>query len=408
MPIATGVAKKLVYKKQSALGTIASAAGAQYLRRVTSNIDLKKATYQSGEIRPDLQRADFRHGIRSVDGTINGELSPGSYADFLGSLLRQAWQAPSTTGAIITVTAAVTTGASGTFTRSAGSYLTDGFKIGDVIRWTGWATTGVPNNSHNFLITALTALVMAGTMLDGVAIGAKVAGDSVTGAVVGKKNWVPLTGHLREYYTIEHHYSDIAQSEVFTDCVISQANLKMPASGMNTVDFPVMGLNMNTSTSAYFTTPTAATSSGVTAAANGALYVAGVAVGLITGLDFTINGNYSAPGGVVGSNVDPDIFQGSIDVTGNATVYFQDAVFRDYFKDETEVSIIAVFTTANTAAADFIAFTMSRVKFGGSSKDDGEKGLAMTMPFTALLNTAGGAAVANLATTISIQDSTVV
>jgi hypothetical protein len=406
MTIATGVAKKLVYKKQSALGTIASAASAQYLRRVTSTIDLKKATYQSAEIRSDYQRADFRHGIRTVDGTISGELSPGSYSDFLGSAVRQAWQTASTTGALTTVTAAVTTGAAGTFTRASGSFLTDGFKIGDVIRWTGWATTGTPNNAHNFLITSLTALIMTGTMLDGVAIGAKAAGDSVTGTVVGKKNWIPTTGHLREYYTIEHAYTDITQSEVFTDCVISQAMLKMPASGMNTVEFPVLGLNMTTGTTAYFTTPTAAVGTGVTAAANGALYIGGVAVGLVTGLDITLNGNYSTPGGVVGSNVEPDIFQGSIDVTGNATVLFQDGTFRDYFLNETEVSLIAVFTTANTANADFFGVTMSRLKFGGASKDDGEKGLTLTMPFTALMNTAGGAAIANLDTTISFQDST--
>lgn len=406
MTIATGVAKKLVYKKQSALGTIATSSGAQYLRRVTSTVDLKKATYQSAEIRSDYQRADFRHGVRTVDGTISGELSPGSYADFIGSSVRQAWQSPSTTGAIITVAAAVTTGASGTFTRSAGSYLTDGFKIGDVVRWTGWATTGVPNNAHNFLITSLTATVMTGTMLDGVAIGAKAAGDSVTCTVVGKKNWIPLTGHLREYYTIEHAYTDITQSEVFTDCVVSQAMFKMPASGMNTCEFPILGLNMQTDTTAYFTTPTAAVGTGVTAAANGALYIGGVAVGLVTGLDITLNGNYSTPGGVVGSNVEPDIFQGSIDVTGNATVLFQDGVFRDYFLDETEVSLVAVFTTANTANADFFSIVMSRLKFGGASKDDGEKGLTLTMPFTALLNSSGGAAAANLATTISFQDST--
>ena len=181
---------------------------------------------------------------------------------------------------------------------------------------------------------------------------------------------------------------------------------KMPPTGMNTCEFSILGLNMQTDTTAYFTTPTAAVGTGVTAAANGALYIGGVAVGLVTGLDITLNGNYSTPGGVVGSNVEPDIFQGSIDVTGNATVLFQDGTFRDYFLDETEVSLIAVFTTANTPNADFFAVTMSRLKFGGASKDDGEKGLTLTMPFTALLNSAGGAAVANLATTISFQDST--
>lgn len=407
MSIATGVAKKLVYKKQSAFGTIATTTGGRYLRRVTSTLDLKKSTYQSQEIRADMQRADMRHGVRTVDGTISGELSPGSYSDFLGSLLRQAWQTPATTGAISTVTAAVTTGAAGTFTRSGGSFFTDGFKIGDVIRWTGWLTTGLPNNNHNFLITNLTALVMTVVALDGVAIGAKIAGDSVTATLAGKKNFIPESGHLREYYTIEHHYSDIGQSEVFTDCVVSQANVKMPASGMNTIEFPMLGLNMNVDTVAYFTTPTAAVATGVTAAANGALYVAGQPVGLITGMDFTINGNYSTPGGVVGSNTEPDIFQGSVDVTGNMTVYFQDAVFRDYFKDESEVGVIAVFTTSNLPAADFVGFTMSRVKMGGAGKDDGEKGLVMTMPFTALLNTLGGSGTAHEKTTISIQDSTV-
>jgi hypothetical protein len=406
MTIAVGVAKKVSYKKQSGLGVAASGAGAQYLRRVTSTIDLKKATYQSNEIRPDQQVADFRHGVRSVDGTLAGELSPGSYADFFASLLRQSFQTPATTGALTNVTSAVTSGASGTFTRAAGSYLTDGFKIGDVIQITGYASPATANNAHNFWITALTATVMTGTMIDTVPVVAKAAGDSVTIAVKGKKSWVPLTGQVYDYYTVEHWFSDIAQSEVFTDSVITQGQVKMPATGMNTVDFPILGRNMTTGTSEMFTTPAAALGFGVTAAANGGLLIASNAVSLITALDFSIDGQYSMPGGVVGSNIEPDVFKGTVKVMGNATVYFQDATFRDYFLNETELSIASVFTTSNLPNADFIAFTMSRVKFLGATKTDGDKGLSMTMPFTALLNTNGGAALANLATTISVQDST--
>ena len=403
--IATGIFKKLVAKKQSALGTKASAGSAQQYRRVTSTIDLKKQTYKSNEIRPSMQRSDFRHGIRSVDGAISGELSCGTYQGFMESVLRAAASSAVTTGAIVTVTSAVIAGASGTFTRSSGSYLTDGFKIGMVVRWSGWATTGVPNNAHNFLITALTATVMTGVMLDGVAVGAKAAGDSVTCLEVGKHIAIPQSGHARDYWTIEHNFADIVQSEQFTDCVFSQMNVKLPATGMATVDFNVMGLNMDTSTSAYFTTPTAASSGSVLAAVNGAMYVQGVAVGLITGMDFSVNGNMSVPGGIVGSNVDPDIFPGAIDVTGNLTVLFTDATMRDYFIQETEVSVIAVFTTGNTAAADFQSHVFHRVKVGGASKDDGEKGLTMTMPFVALENVSGGSGTATLATTYWIQDS---
>lgn len=407
MAIAVGTFKKLTYKKQSGLGVIATggAATGQALRRVSSTLDMKKATYASKEITPSMQRRDSRHGMKSVDGSISGELSVGTYQSFIESTLRQLAQTQATTTAIITVEAAVTSGASGTFTRSGGSYLTNGFKIGDVVRWSGWATTGVPNNAHNFIITALTALVMTGTMMDGVAIGAKIAGDTVTCVATGKKSWIPTSGHTRDYYTIEHDFSDIVQSEQFTDCMIGGCDIKLPASGMATVDFPILGLNMVSGTAAYFTSPTAASTGDILAAVNGAVYVAGVKVALITSLDISIKGNITAPGGVVGSDVDPDLFPGVIDVSGNISVLFQDATMRDYFVLETEVSIFAAFTTTSAANSPFMAVVMSNVKLGGASKNDGETGLTMTMPFTATENTDGGAAFANLMTTISIQDS---
>lgn len=406
--IATGVFKQLIAKKQSALGTAASGASAQIYRRVSSNLDLKKATYKSNEIRPSMQRADFRHGLRSVDGTVSGELSVGTYQKFIESTLRAASASAVTTGAIATVTAAVTTGASGTFTRSSGSYFTDGFKVGMVVRWTGWATTGTANNTHNFLITALTATVMTGTMLDGVAVGAKASGDTVTCTEVGKHVAIPQTGHTKDYWTIEHNFSDIVQSEQFVDCVFGAMNVKLPPTGMATIDFEVKGLNMTTGTSSVFTSPSSASTGATLAAVNGAVYVSGTAVGNITSLDFSVNGNTSTPGGVVGSNVDPDIFQGAFDVTGNMTVLFSDATMRDYFLNETEISIIAVFTSGTSASADFQSHVFHRVKVGGASKDDGEQGLKLTVPFTALENTSGGTGTSSMATSYWMQDSAAV
>lgn len=405
MSIASGVFKQLVAKKQSALGTKATAPSAQLLRRVTSTIDLSKAQYQSKEISPSMQRIDHRHGLRSVAGTINGELSCGTYQGFVESVLRAPFLSVVTTNAQTDVTAAATTGATGTFTRAAGSYITDGFKIGMMVRWSGWATTGTANNSHNFLITNLTDLIMTVVALDGVAIGAKVSGDTVTCVSAGKMCSIPPTGHNRDYWTIEHVFTDIAQAEQFTDCAIGAMNIKLPSTGMATVDFPVIGLGMDPSTQAYFTAPTAASSSNNLAAVNGKVYVGGTAVGLITSMDIAVNGNVTSVGAVVGSNVAPDLSFGSIDVTGTVVVLFQDATMRDMFLNETETSIVACFTDSNLATAEFISIIMPVVKFGGANKDDGEKGLMMTMPFTAVQNTGGGAAVATTNTTISIQDS---
>jgi len=407
MPIAVGVKKTVAFKKQSGLGVIATggAATGQYLRRVTSTIDLSKNTFKSNEILPSQQRRDYRHGVRSISGSLSGELSVGAYQAFFESMCRQAVQAAATTGALINVTSAVITGAAGTFTRAAGSYLTDGFKIGDVVNWTGWATTGTANNAHNFLITALTATVMTVLAIDGVPIGAKAAGDSVTCTVVGKKTWVPASGHTRDYYTIEHFNSDISQSEVFTDCVIASLKLSLSPSDMTKVEWGILGLNLTTSTSAYFTSPTAAATGGILTGVNGILIINGTAVAFVTSMTLDMEGSYTAPGGVVGAVVDPDIFPGGVDVTGQMTLFFVDGTYRDLFVGEVETSATVVMTANNTPNAPFVAINMSRVKFGGATKDDGEKGIMLTIPFTALENINGGAAVANLQTTISFQDS---
>lgn len=400
MAISTGIAKKLVYKIQSGLNSKASAGSAQYLRRVTSDIDLSKDTYESDEIRSDYQVADMRHGMRKVDGTIAGEVSVGTYNDFYAAAMRQGWQTAATTGAIITVTAAAS---APQYVRSGGSFLTDGFKVGDVIRWTGWVTaTG--NNSNNFLITALTATNMTGVHLNGDAVTAEAAGATVTGALVGKKTFTPLTGHTDNYFTFEHDYSDITQAEQFVDCKVSSIDWDLPASGMAKINLGIMGLSMDTSTSAYFTSPTAAGTDAVLAGVNGLAYVGGAPVALITGLKINYDGGMSTEP-VVGSNVSPDVFEGRVKVSGEMTVFFQDATFRDYFVNETEIAISFVFTGGSEDNADFTSFVMPRVKVGGSSKDDGEKGIIQTMPFTALLNSAGGTGIATEATTLSIQDS---
>ena len=406
MTIATGVNKQVKYKVESTWGTVPAAASSQLLRRITSDIDLTKDAYESNEIRTDYQVADMRHGSRSVGGTINGELSPGTYKDFMAAALRQAFQTAVTTGAVVTVTAAVTTGASGTFTRSSGSYFTDGFKIGQVVQWSGFATTGVPNNAHNFYITALTALIMTGTMLDGVAVGAKAAGDTVTCVTMGKFASIPLTGHTDLSYSIEHFYSDLTLSEVFSGCKVSQIDVQLPATGMATCGVGFMGKDITTANAEYFTSPTAQTTTGCLAAVNGAVYVAGVAVANITGMNFTINSNMTGEP-VVGSNTKPDIFEGRIQVSGQITAFFESVTLRDLFIGETLASINCVFTTANTASADFVAFSFPSVKFNGAAKDDGDKGLIQTMPFTALLNTTGGTAttLSTLKTTLTIQDS---
>lgn len=401
MTIATGVAKSLRIKQETTWGTAAAASGYTALRRLTSSLDLTKATYRSNEIRTDYQRSDFRHGMRSVEGAISGELSCTTYADFFQAALRRDFTAGvSATGLSLTIAGA----GPYTLTRGAGSYLTDGFKVGDVVRITAGAVNA-NNLNKNALVTALTATVMTVIPVTaGMTLTAEGPIASTTVAVTGKKTWVPTSGHTDRSYTVEHWFANIAQSELFTGCKVGQVDVNLPATGMAEVNFAIQGKDITTGTAAYFTGTETASSGGTLAAVNGILLVNGTAVGNVTGMNFSINGNLSTQE-VVGSNASPDIFVGSIDVSGQMTALFENATLRDMFINETEASLVFVLTAGNAKDSHFLAFNLPRIKVGGSSKDDGEKGLQQTIPFTALLNTAGGTGTSGDATTIAIQDS---
>lgn len=401
MTIATGVAKQLRYKAESAWGTAPGASGAQLLRRVTSDLSLAKDTYESNEINSHYQRVDMRHGIRSVTGSINGELSAGTYKDLIAAALRRAFGSVSAlTGLSLTIAGS---GPTYTVTRGSGDWLAGGIKIGQVGRLTA-GSFNAANLNKNLVVVAATTTVLTVMPLNGVALVAEGPIASATWTVPGKTTYVPTTGHTDASFAIEHWHSDVAQSELFLGCKLNQMDVALPPTGMSTIGMQFLGKDVTTATSAYYTTPTAETSTGIFAAVNGILAAQGAAVALVTGLNFSVRGNMAGEA-VVGSNTYAGITPGRVLVDGQLTALFQDATIRDYFINETEVSLHAALAASTAAAADFIAFAFPRIKLGGAQKDDGDKSLIQTLPFTALFNSAGGASTSSEQTTVAVQDS---
>jgi hypothetical protein len=401
MANATGVFKRVAYKREVTFGIIPTAGAAQLLRRVQSTLDLSKDTYQSNEIRTDLQISDYRHGVRRVKGSLQGEISPGTYADFFAIAMKRDFTPGVTAaGASITIAGA---GPSYTITRAAGSYLTDGFKIGDVIR----LSVGVFNAANitkNLYVTGLTATVATVLVLNGSALVAEGPIATSTVTTFGKKTFIPLTAHTDLSMSIEHWFSDTSLSEVYSGVKVDKCALSLPPTGMATAQFDLMGQNITTAGAQYFTSPTALTSSGVLAAVNGILLVNGTQQVTVTGLSLNIDPVLTdAP--VVGANIVPTLFPGPVMVTGQFTAYLTDAILRDLFVNETESSLQVCLTTDNTAAANFIAFTLPRIKVGGQQKSDGTGGIIQTFPFTALLNNNGGAGTNGEQSSVVCQDS---
>lgn len=409
MVIAAGLFKQLAYKVESSFGVAPGQTGGQLLRRVQSTVDLSKEAYAANEKRTDFQIADYRHGVRRVQGQINGELSPKTYADMFGVLLKRDFAAVSPlTGLSVTIAGA---GPTYTVTRGAGDFLAGGIKVGDVIRLSA-AGLDAANASKNLMVTDLTATVATVIVLNGSALVAEGPISSATVTVVGKKTFIPATGHTDKSIAFEHWYSDIGQSELFLGNKLAKASMSLPPSGLATVAFDVMGQDLASltkrggvaETTQYFTTPAAVTTTGALAAVNGILRVAGTTVATVTGLTVDINTNYTGDP-VVGSNTLPQMFPGKVNVSGQFTAYFDSVALRDAFVNETEIDLLGVFTSDNSAAADFVSVVMPRIKVGSANKDDGDGGLVQTFSFQALFNTAGGTGVKTEKTTFSMQDS---
>ena len=401
MPIAKGTAKVVAYKRETVWGTLAGAASGKQLRRVTADFNLEKESYESNEIRTDRQVADFRHGVRSASGSLNGELSSKSYADFMQSIVGRDFVA-APTAATLTLTIAAGTAPLWTVTRSAGSYLTDGFRVGMVVRLTG-GTLDSANVAKNLLIVSLTATIATVLPMNGVAMLAQSAIASSTMTATGKYTYVPASGHTDDSYTVEEWYSDIAQSEVYTGMKVNSLAIQLPATGLATIDVGFAGKDLaQKGVTQYFTSPTAQGSDGIYAAVQGAMLVGGVVVGLVTSADFTVD-RATENATAVGSNSVAEIFTGRIRVSGNMSVYFQDATFRNYFDSETPISVVIAMAEDTTGTADFISFVMPKVKLGTFSKADAELGIVAQASFTALLNDVTAAGLE--ASTIAIQDS---
>lgn len=400
MAIAKGVAKKVAYKKESQWGVLPGATGAKYLRRVTATFNLTKDSYESAEIRTDYQVADMRHGIRSVDGSLNGELSPGSYADFMASVVaRDFTDGVSATGLSVTI---AVSGSFYTVTRNTGSWISDGFYVGNVVRLTG-AGLNVANVDNNLLVASMSATALTVVNLSGTPLVAEGPIASVTATVEGKQTYAPLSGHTDDSYSIEEDYSDIGVSETYSGLKVGSMAVQLPSTGLVTCDFTFLGKNLERAdTTPYYTSVTPAGTDGIFASVSGALVVNGAPVALITSMNFTVERGLEAAQ-VVGSNFNADVFTGRIRVTGDMSTYFQDGTFRDYFDDEARISVVVALATGEEKNADVVSFTMPVVKLSSDGKSDGEMGITRDHSFTALLNSATSSGL--IGSTLLIQDT---
>ncbi|NLZ12183.1 MAG: hypothetical protein GX086_12730 [Alcaligenaceae bacterium] len=216
--------------------------------------------------------------------------------------------------------------------------------------------------------------------------------------------WVPQTGHTDDSFTFEEWRKDITESRVFVGVKVTQAAVSVQPNGMATVNFSLMGQDMDSpiGTAQYFTTPTAVPDNEPASGAVGELSVDGTAVAVVTAADFTVNGNASV-GEVIGAAVTPDVFRGTLIVTGNFTLYHKDKALLQKYLDEDTIALAIKLDEPN--GTDYIKFAMPKVTITSYTTEDVNGGVTAQCAFNADINDAGVDAEAK--SIIKIEDSRV-
>jgi hypothetical protein len=412
MSIAEGVSVRVAYKANASgdmtstteadTATVPGASSAQILRRVSSTLDLTKDTYESAEIRSDRQVADFRHGMRRVAGSLSGEVSPGTYFALLEAANRDT-SVGSLSKSESQFTSVEADNATSKFTFAGGDPVTEGFRVGDIIRFASLSEAA--NNSVNY-----TVLSFGGTSNREVTVSpaptTMTADSAFTVTRPGKTTLVPTSSHVKRLFAFEHYHEDLDIARLFTECRVHGYRISLPATGMSTIEIPVMGRNMSVLTAGdapYFTSPTAAGTSGIAAAVNGVLRVGGTVVGVVTGVELNAEIAASMPA-VVGQNFAPDILLGRFRLSGQVTALFESATLLNAFLNETEQNLLVRLDATSAANTDAISIYLPRLKFGGATiPAQGEGEQIVTLPFQALLYNGSTAGVPT--TTIRIHDT---
>lgn len=376
--MANGSRHSMRYVAESTYGQTPATPAFKPIRHTGTTLGLSKESLQSEEIRSDRQIADFRHGAYQVGGDMNFELSFGSFDDLLEAVTLGTWTPNGTTGAQ-SLSATV-----GTFARAAGSFITDGLAVNDIIVASGFTNAG---NNGRFRITALTATSATVTALDGQT---QVVEAAAAARVLSTFRGKLKAGTTRRSFSVERFFGDVLTADKpyhrFTGVELNTLALAISANAMITGTFGALGQNMTTGQTALAgATYANPTTTSPLDSFTGTLNEAGTPIAVITEIQLNLENGLEARF-VVGSkqSILPSI--GRSNCSGTITAYFENSLLLDKFINETESSII--FELPDGAGNKYIV-TLPRIKYNGGQPDvEGEGPITLSMPFQALLDTA--------------------
>ncbi len=374
MAYQTGKNVLVAYKPEVSFNTpVSGGSGYQFRPNASSGLTLAQAVINPNEIRPDGKMSMGRYGSKSVTGSYSADLSVTTFDPLIEAVMRGTWVAAvAITQATMT---SITTGTN-TIVAAAGSWITQGVRVGDVVRLTLHSTAA--NNNRNLRVTGVTAstITVAETLTpDAVA-------DTTFAVTIQRKLTQPAVP-VRRSFTFEEYEQDLDLSEVSTGCRVSSMRITGAPDAMCIIEFGIVGADLTgfvNATSPTFTSPTLTSTIALTMV-DATLRFGGADVASLTAFEVSLDmGARGQP--VIGSRITPDIFESNTGVTGSLSGLRTDFTNLTRATAETELEFNALLVQPESEPKGFVNIFIPRIKIQVPSKGFGQDGAMIeTMPF---------------------------
>jgi hypothetical protein len=404
---ARGVTRQIILATETNFGVQAAGPG-QQLRRTSFTMDNQPPEIASTEISQDAQMRDAHLGVPALQGSLAGQLSPGSYKALFEALLRGTWTAGATTTGMTDSTLAVngTTGII-TFGSASRNFLSLGFKQGDVGRITG-VTGGTVLNGINLRATsvAANAITFAPNPLITAGIGWTTGQTGIGLAVVGKKLFTPLmSSQVDRSFSIEEWQPETALSTLSRGVKPTSIALNTAVNGWTNFQASLIGKNQDIATAQIYPSAVAQSASLGVKGASGAVSYQGADLSYVTSFNIQLTAA-AKPVPAIGS-VDgaPAIFMGMIGMRSSIQMLATNDTMTSDFLNEPEIQIALHLPSTGAANSDFISIFLPRARLYSSARQDSDRALMRSFNIGSLQQLGGGAGTQWDNTTVVIQDS---
>lgn len=220
---------RLTYIEEVTVG-VTPAGNMTKMRFNSESFNGKPITKESGEIRADAQPTGQRIvGLESAGG-ISAELAPGVCHNYLiAAAMRNPWGGTKTTG----VVAQSINGTAKTISRLAGSYITDGFAVGDMVVLAGFVTA-----ANNTLVQLAEVTALALTYVGSSAVITEASSATATVTLPDYVNW----GTTDKTITVAKDYLDLtSKSLTYTGQRVGAMSLDLKFGDIAMVSFTMAG-----------------------------------------------------------------------------------------------------------------------------------------------------------------------